>query len=492
MVSVRNQRILGRRFAAAAFTCALLFTSGCGSEEHASVTKELAEHQRVRSVQLDATSPAREENTLRPIARLDIPDTADAWETEGSKPFVRNLPPNSADETERVFALPGKESKTLRVPGRYLGTTFNIVALRVSVFQEETIFVQFLRDGKPVIGSNAVTVSGGPDPHVLLFPLPQSRLHRDPFDTLSVRIDGRGGILAIHDIDLLARPISSWLPDPSDGRELIAVGGDLRRGVGLSNFRALRGEFQAPQAGGFLSFSLGVPESLRYPTNTRTRPSVRVELESESGGRVERRFTLRETANNPRWQHVRIPLSNFSKERVRLSLRLEANRELEALCAVGDVRVHEPVPDAPSVLLVTSDTHRADHLGSAKSGVDILTPNLDALANRGILFENCFTATNVTNPSHIAMMTAVHPRDTAILNNYRPLIEDANTLAERFREAGYATIAVTSTNHLGHESSGLGQGFDRMYRPRHTPADVTRSGRGSADRIHRGRSTTCP
>jgi arylsulfatase A-like enzyme len=94
-----------------------------------------------------------------------------------------------------------------------------------------------------------------------------------------------------------------------------------------------------------------------------------------------------------------------------------------------------------------------------------LTPNLDGLAQRGVFFENCFTATNVTNPSHIALMTAVHPRDTAILNNYRPLIEDANTLAEQFREAGYATIAVTSANHLGHEGSGLGQGFDRMYRP---------------------------
>jgi arylsulfatase A-like enzyme len=129
------------------------------------------------------------------------------------------------------------------------------------------------------------------------------------------------------------------------------------------------------------------------------------------------------------------------------------------------VRVHEPVPDAPSVLLITSDTHRADHIGAAGK-VDILTPNLDALAQRGVMFEDCFTATNVTNPSHIALMTAVHPRDTMILNNYRPLVEDANTLAEQFRAAGYATIAITSANHLGHEGSGLGQGFDRMYRPR--------------------------
>jgi len=457
----------------------LLLLSGCGSEGDTSATHQLADHQRVHAVPLEPTSPLREEDTLRPVVSLEIPDEANinlpnketSWQIEGCVPFVRELKPSKAQAssgefpTERVIALPGKQTKSLKIPGRFLGTTFNMVALRVSVFAEETIFVQFLREGKPIIGSSAITVRESGDPQVLLFQLPQTRLSPSPFDELLIRIDGRGGIIAFHDIDLLDRPISAWLPDPAGDNDLIAIGGDLRRGVGLSSFRALKGEFEAPEAGGFLSFSLGVPQNLRYPAGPQLRPSVRVELESETGAKIERRFTLRETSDTPRWQHVRIPLGNFSKERVRLSYRLEANRELEALCAVGDVRVHEPVAKAPSVLLITSDTHRADHLGAANGGIDILTPNLDGLAQRGVFFENCFTATNVTNPSHIALMTAVHPRDTAILNNYRPLIEDANTLAEQFREAGYATIAVTSANHLGHEGSGLGQGFDRMYRP---------------------------
>ena len=362
--------------------------------------------------------------------------------------------------------MPGTESKTLRIPSRFLGSNFNVVSLRVSVFQEETLFIQFMQKGNAVITSNAVTIQGGREPQVVLFPLPHARLQREPLDELSVRVDGRGGLFVVHDVEFYSRPISSWLPDPDLPADLIAVGSDLRRGVGLSNFRGLRGEFTAPENGGFLSFSLGVPNTLRYPSRAKTRPSVRVEVEGASGGRIERRFNLRETSESARWQHVRIPLKNLSNERVRLNFSLEANRELEALCAVSDVRVHVPSHDSPSVLLVTSDTHRADHLGVAPGDVDILTPNLDALAERGLMFENCYTATNVTNPSHIALMTAVHPRDTMILNNYRPLIEEANTLAEQFREAGYATIAVTSANHLGHEGSGLGQGFDRMYRPR--------------------------
>ena len=71
-----------------------------------------------------------------------------------------------------------------------------------------------------------------------------------------MRVDGRGGLFVVHDVEFYSRPISSWLPDPDLPADLIAVGSDLRRGVGLSNFRGLRGEFTAPENGGFLSFSL--------------------------------------------------------------------------------------------------------------------------------------------------------------------------------------------------------------------------------------------
>ena len=475
----QNSNLIGSALALAVTTLCL---QSCGEMESNATETSLRDSQRVQTVTLVPTTPSRADDKLHFVGNVPIPEEVALWSSEGCEPFVRDLPPGSvytasnSDETERVFVLPGTESKTLRIPGRFLGTSFNVVSLRLSVFQEETVFIQFMRDGKPALTSNAMSIKGSREPQVLMFPLPHARLQQEPFDELSVRIDGRGGILAIHDVEFYSRPISSWLPDPSLPADLIAVENDLRRGVGLSNFRGLRGEFTAPESGGFLSFSLGVPSALRYPAGAQIkRPSVRVELEGATGGRVERRFNLRETAQNARWQHVRVPLENFSKEQVQVNLTLEASRELEALCAVGDVRVHTPSHDSPSVVLITSDTHRADHLGAAKQGVDILTPNLDSLADRGVFFENCYTATNVTNPSHIALMTAVHPRDTMILNNYRPLVEEASTLAEQFREAGYATIAVLSANHLGHEGSGLGQGFDRMYRPKAPQTDAKHS-----------------
>ncbi len=117
------------------------------------------------------------------------------------------------------------------------------------------------------------------------------------------------------------------------------------------------------------------------------------------------------------------------------------------------------------MLLVTSDTHRADYLGAARRGVEVRTPALDALAAEGVLFEDCWSSTNITNPSHIALMTGVSPRDTRVVTNTVPLADGARTLAEEFRRVGFVTWAVLSVTNLGDTGSGLGQGFDRVATP---------------------------
>ena len=90
---------------------------------------------------------------------------------------------------------------------------------------------------------------------------------------------------------------------------------------------------------------------------------------------------------------------------------------------------------------------------------------LDALAREGVLFSDCVATSNITLPSHAALLTGVHPRDTSITNNRTRLGGQADTLAGRFQAAGYATLAVTSAKHMNHPWSGLGQGFDRMAWP---------------------------
>ena len=78
----------------------------------------------------------------------------------------------------------------------------------------------------------------------------------------------------------------------------------------------------------------------------------------------------------------------------------------------------------------------------AAAGVDIDTPNLDRLTAESVFFEDCFSSTNITNPSHVALLTGVHPRDTGVVDNVTPLAQLAPTLAEAFSDAGWTTLAL--------------------------------------------------
>lgn len=116
-------------------------------------------------------------------------------------------------------------------------------------------------------------------------------------------------------------------------------------------------------------------------------------------------------------------------------------------------------PGGPNVLLVTIDTLRADHVGAyGAQGVE--TPTLDALAARGVLFEQAMAAVPLTLPSHASLLTGQYPPTHGVRHNAIFVLADtAETVGERFQAAGYATGAVVGAAVLSPEF-GLAQGFD--------------------------------
>jgi len=112
-----------------------------------------------------------------------------------------------------------------------------------------------------------------------------------------------------------------------------------------------------------------------------------------------------------------------------------------------------------NVLLITLDTTRADRLG-CYGYTSAQTPNLDALAQNGTRFNNAITHVPLTRPSHASILTGTMPYHHGIWNNGPFRLEPKSvTLAETFKQAGYKTGAVVSTNVLFH-TFGLSQGFD--------------------------------
>jgi len=112
-----------------------------------------------------------------------------------------------------------------------------------------------------------------------------------------------------------------------------------------------------------------------------------------------------------------------------------------------------------NVLLITVDTLRADHLGCY--GYDrIETPNIDALARSGVLFQNANAQCPITLPSHASILTGTYPQFHRIRDNGDFFLSQSQTtLAEILKQHGFATGAVVSSFILDRQF-GLDQGFD--------------------------------
>jgi arylsulfatase len=139
----------------------------------------------------------------------------------------------------------------------------------------------------------------------------------------------------------------------------------------------------------------------------------------------------------------------------------------------------EPPSDAPNVVVMLADDLGFSDLGCY--GSEIETPNLDALAGRGVRYTS-FHVTPMCSPTRAALLTGVNPHraglgtvahsDAGFPGYAMELADDVVTAAEVFRDQGYATLMVGKW-HLAKDSdcSAAGpkhswpcqRGFDRFY-----------------------------
>ncbi|HZM00255.1 MAG TPA: sulfatase [Planctomycetota bacterium] len=122
-------------------------------------------------------------------------------------------------------------------------------------------------------------------------------------------------------------------------------------------------------------------------------------------------------------------------------------------CACRD----EPPPD--NLLLVMIDTLRADHLGAW--GYPYPTsPRLDALARDGVRVSRFYSTSAWTRPGVASLLTGEYPRTTGIYEErFDALAPELETLAERLRARGYATLGVTANPNIN-AWFGFDQGCD--------------------------------
>ncbi len=114
----------------------------------------------------------------------------------------------------------------------------------------------------------------------------------------------------------------------------------------------------------------------------------------------------------------------------------------------------------PSVLLITIDTLRADHL-SGYGNPAPTSPALDAFMRRGTVFRRAFAPASYTAPSHASIFTGLYPSFHTVgpYNGGFAVADGSDTLATLASASGLATGAVISNPVLS-RYLGLAAGFD--------------------------------
>ncbi len=113
-----------------------------------------------------------------------------------------------------------------------------------------------------------------------------------------------------------------------------------------------------------------------------------------------------------------------------------------AACALGALlpaHVLSAVPARPNILLIISDEHNASVLGCYGNKI-ARTPNLDSIAAKGVVFDNCYTPSPLCVPSRLAITACKYASRVSAWNNSCKLPADIPSLPRLMNAAGYESF----------------------------------------------------
>ena len=100
-----------------------------------------------------------------------------------------------------------------------------------------------------------------------------------------------------------------------------------------------------------------------------------------------------------------------------------------------------------NILFIFTDQQHRYALG-CMDNPDVMTPNLDQLAQRGSLFRRCYSNNPLCGPFRGSLMTGQYTSRCGVMDNKSPLPQGTTTFADAFNAGGYQTSWVGKW-HLG-------------------------------------------
>ncbi len=183
-----------------------------------------------------------------------------------------------------------------------------------------------------------------------------------------------------------------------------------------------------------------------------------LQIQLASGSRGDAIEKVWSGAGGDAWQQQQVDLAPWAGQVVRLDLLSDGAADWgrpQITVAAPATTASAPPARAPAdhVVVWVVSALRADRVG-----VDAPpTPAMTRFLGHALRFTNVTAAAPSPGPAHAALMTGAYPSGDRIPH-------EAKTLAERFREAGYAT-ALVSGNGFVNDEAGFAQGADVYLNP---------------------------
>lgn len=225
------------------------------------------------------------------------------------------------------------------------------------------------------------------------------------------------------------------------------------------------------------------PDTLKIPLTVPARPRLELALGTLDEGALTFRVEIARKGGAPEqvlerqvqgagsWHPASVELDAWEGQEVELSLSLAGGRE-GAIGLWGSPTVYSRRPAAAAkkagdagkprgVILIITDTLRGDSLEVQGYGRPT-GPAMAAFAKEGVRFADAQSEVTWTKAAIPGILTSLFPNTHGVVGFDDRLPASATTLAEVYRQAGYATLSLSSVFFNG-RMSNLHQGFEVVH-----------------------------